>query len=212
MLPYARFLHAAGYNVLLYDGRGLGQSGGRFSAGAREVDDARGAVAYMMGQRGLRNRRCALLGVSLGGGVAIVAAARTPAVAATIADSAYPDQGLLVGRLDTLSLGPLRLPLAPDGPWAVDRLLGAPLARFSPLHAAGRVAPRALLLIHSRDDANPTTPLSGALALYHAAGRPVQLWIAPRGGHAGALGAQPAAYHWRVLAFLRRYLDRINVR
>jgi len=212
MLSYARFLHAAGYNVLLYDGRGLGQSGGRFSAGSREVDDARGAVAYMMGQRDLRDQRCALLGVSLGAGVAIVAAARTPAVAATVADSAYPDQGLLVGRLDTLSLGPLRLPLAPDGPWAVDRLLGAPLALFSPLHAVGRIAPRALLLIHSRDDANPTTPLSGALALYHAAGQPVQLWIAPRGGHAGALDTQPAEYRRRVLTFLRRYLGRADAR
>jgi fermentation-respiration switch protein FrsA (DUF1100 family) len=216
MLPYARFLHGAGYNVLLYDGRGLGRSGGRFSAGLREVDDARGAVAYLLERRDLRDHRCALLGVSLGAGVAIVAAARTPAVQATVADSAYVDQGALVARLDTLSLGPLRLPLAPVAPWAVDRLLGAPLAAFSPLHAAGMVAPRALLLIHSRRDSNPTTPLAGALSLYHTARRPVSLWIAPRASAAcgsyplyplaGALAAQPAEYRRRVLAFLRRYL------
>jgi hypothetical protein len=127
-------------------------------------------------------------------------------------NSAYPDQGLLVGRLDALALGPLRLPLAPLGPWAVDHLRGAPLALFSPLHAVGRIAPRALLLIHSRDDANPTTPLSGALALSHATGQPTYLWSAPRGGHAGALAAQPAGYRRRVLAFLRRYLGRTDAR
>ncbi len=163
-------------------------------------------MAYLLERRDLRDHRCALLGVSLGAGVAIVAAARTPAVQATVADSAYVDQGALVARLDTLSLGPLRLPLAPVAPWAVDRLLGAPLAAFSPLHAAGMVAPRALLLIHSRRDSNPTTPLAGALSLYHTARRPVSLWIAPRGDHAGALAAQPAEYRRRVLAFLRRYL------
>jgi len=99
-----------------------------------------------------------------------------------------------------------------SAPGRVDHLLGAPLALFSPLHAVGRIAPRALLLIHSRDDANPTTPLSGALALSHATGQPTYLWSAPRGGHAGALAAQPAGYRRRVLAFLRRYLGRTDAR
>jgi len=206
MVLYARFLHAAGYNILLYDGRGLGQSGGRFSAGLRETDDVRGAVAYLTRRPDLRDHHYGLLGVSLGAGVTIVAAADLPAVAATIADSAYTDQRFLVARLNTLVLGPLSLPLAPLGPPTVDRLLGAPLASFSPLQAVGRIAPRALLLIHSRDDANPTTPLTGALALSRASGGPSRLWIAPRGGHAGAFAAQPAVYERHVLAFLRRWL------
>jgi len=212
MVPYARFLHAAGYNVLLYDGRGLGQSSGRFSAGLYEVDDVQGAVAYLERRRDLRDRRYGLLGVSLGAGVAIVAAAHLPTVAATVADSAYSDQGLLVARLDALALDPLSLPLAPLGPWAVDRLLGAPLAAFSPLGAVGRIAPRALLLVHSRDDANPTTPLSGALALSRASGRHSSLWIASHGGHAGAFAAQPAVYERHVLAFLRRWLGSPGTR
>ncbi len=206
MLPYARFLHAAGYNVLLYDARGTRRSGGSFSLGLREVDDARGAISYLQSRRDLPVHRYGLLGVSLGAGVVIAAAARTPSVLATVADSSYVNQWPIVERLDTLRLGPLRLPLAPLAPWTVDRLLGAPLADFSPIRDVARIAPRALLLIHSRHDGDPTTPLSGALTLYHAAGQPVSLWIAPRGGHAEAYDAQPNTYRQQVLAFLRRYL------
>ncbi len=206
MLPYARFLYAAGYSVLLYDARGTGQSGGSFSLGLREVDDARGALTYLQSRHDLPVHRYGLLGVSLGAGVAIAAAARTPSVLATVADSSYVNQLPVVERLNTLRLGPLRLPLAPIAPWTVDRLLGAPLANFSPIRDVARIAPRALLLIHSRHDGDPTTPLSGALTLYHAAGRPVSLWIAPRGGHAEAYDAQPNTYRQQVLAFLRRYL------
>jgi hypothetical protein len=61
-------------------------------------------------------------------------------------------------------------------------------------------------LIHSADDANTTTPLSGERALFAAAGQPKQEWIAPSGGHAGALAAHPAEYQQRVLAFFAAYL------
>jgi dipeptidyl aminopeptidase/acylaminoacyl peptidase len=206
MLPYARFLYAAGYNVLLYDSRGTGASGGAFSMGVREVDDVRGAVAYLDHRPGLRNHHYGLLGVSLGAGVAIVAAAHLRSVIAVVADSAYTDQRAVVDRLDTVRVGGISIPLAPVAPWLVDRILGVRLASFSPLHMVGAIAPRALLLIHSRHDANPTTPQRDVLALYHAAGSPVSLWIAPHGGHAGALAAQPTAYRGRVVAFFKRYL------
>lgn len=208
MVPYARFLHTTGFNVLLYDSRGTGASGGTFSLGVREVDDVRGAVSYLSKRPDLRNHRMGLLGVSLGAGVAIVAAAGLRDVAAIVADSAYIDQRAVVDRLDTLRIGRLALPLAPLAPWVVDHALGVPLASFSPLRAVRTIAPRGLLLIHSRHDTNPTTPLSGALALQHAAGPSSTLWIAPRGGHAGALAAQPAEYQSRVIAFFRRYLGK----
>lgn len=206
MVPYARFLHAAGYNVLLYDSRGTGQSGGSFSLGAREVDDVRGAVAYLNRRGDLLIHRYGLLGVSLGAGVVIVAAAHIPPVRATVADSAYTDQSATVNRLDSLDVGPIAIPLAPDGPWVVDQLLGVRLAQFSPLKVVRRIAPRGLLLIHSRHDGNPTTPLSGAQTLYRHAGTGASLWIAPRGGHAKALSAQPIEYARRVVRFFRRYL------
>ena len=207
MVPYARFLYKDGFNALLYDSRGMGGSGGSFTLGLREVNDVWGAVAYL-DRRPHLSRRYGLLGVSLGAGVAIGAAAGSPRLAAIVADSAYTDQERTVDRLDSLVFGALHVPLAPIGPWAVDRLIGSSLERFSPLRVVSHLSPRPLLLIHSRHDANPTTPLAGARALRAAAGPHASLWIAPRGGHAGALAAQPAEYTRRVLAFFRRWLGR----
>lgn len=207
MVPYARFLRRSGYNVLLYDSRGTGGSEGRFSLGLNEVDDVVGALTYIHHRSDLHAHHLGLLGVSLGAGVVIVAAARMPAVAATVADSAYVDQRATVDRLDTFHLSRLTIPFAPLAPWAVDRLLGASLSSFNPLAAVQRIRPRALLLIHSRYDLNPTTPPSGARRLLHAAASPsASLWLAPRGGHAGALAAQPSAYQRHVIAFFRRFL------
>ncbi len=123
----------------------------------------------------------------------IVAAARMPAVAATVADSAYVDQRATVDRLDTFHLRRFTIPFAPLAPWAVDRLLGASLSSFSPLSAVQRIRPRGLLLIHSRHDLNPTTPPGGGRRLLHAAASPTaSLWLAPLGGHAGALAIELA--------------------
>jgi pimeloyl-ACP methyl ester carboxylesterase len=206
MEPYARFLHSAGFNVLLYDSRGTGQSAGQFSLGLREVSDVEGAISYLRSRRDLPVHRYGLLGVSMGAGVVIVAASRLPSVRATVADSAFVDQSATVDGLDNVPLGSVAFPLAPLGPWTVDHLLGIRLSTFSPLHAIARISPRAIFLIHSRYDGNPTTPLSGAVELYHAARAPKQLWIAPRGGHAEALAAQPSQYKQRVVDFFRRYL------
>lgn len=207
MVPYAHFLHAAGFSVLLYDSRGTGESGGRFSVGAGEVHDVLGAIDYLTFSHGPGTVGVGLLGVSLGAGDVISAAARSRAVRATVADSAYTDQTAVVSDLNQLQVGPLDLPLAPVAGPIIDRLAHVTVSSFRPIADVGKVAPGALFLIHSRLDANPTTPLSGVLRLRRAARQPVQYWLAPLGGHAGALAAQPTAYQRRVVAFFQRYLS-----
>lgn len=206
MLPYARFLHAHGFDVLLYDSRGTGESDGRFTVGVSEVNDVLGAIRFTGSAPGLRGRHMGLLGVSLGAGVALVAAGKNHGVRATVADSAFTDQNAVIERLDRLSFGGMALPLAPIAPFVVNFIGGVTVSNFRPIDVIGRIAPRAILLIHSRHDSNPTTPLSGALRLRRAARAPVALWIAPRGDHAGAFAAQPAQYIRRVVAFFRAYL------
>jgi pimeloyl-ACP methyl ester carboxylesterase len=207
MLPWARFLYAAGYNVLLYDSRGCGQSAGwGIGLGATEPYDVLGAVHYLLGRGDLRSRRFGALGISLGAGDVLLAAARDPALVATVADSAWTNERPQLDRMGALPMGPLAVPVLPYEPWLVDQLIGARLENVSTLAAIGRIAPRAVLLIHSQDDANATTPLAGERALYAAAAEPKQQWIAPSGGHAGALAANSAEYQRRVLAFLVMYL------
>ncbi|MFI5273918.1 MAG: alpha/beta hydrolase [Ktedonobacterales bacterium] len=207
MLPWARFLHAAGDNVLLYDSRGCGESAGwGIGLGATEPDDVIGAVRYLAGRSDLTARRFGALGVSLGAGVVLLAAAREPRLAAVVADSAWTGEQAQLTRMGAIPLGPVALPVLPYEPVLVDRLIGAPLAAARPLAAIGRIAPRAVLLIHSADDQNATTPLTGERLLFAAAGQPKREWIAPSGGHAGALAAHPADYERQVLAFFGIYL------
>jgi uncharacterized protein len=207
MLPYARFLFAAGYNVLLYDGRGCGQSAGwGIALGAREADDVIGAVRYLRGRADLTSHVVGALGVSLGAGDVLLAAAREPGLAAVVADSAWTDERPQIDRMGAVPVGALALPVLPYEPALVDALIGAPLAAAQPLSVIGRIAPRAVLLIHSADDGNATTPLAGERALFAAAGEPKAEWIAPSGGHAGAQHAHPADYERQVLAFFAAWL------
>lgn len=207
MLPYARFLAAAGYNVLLYDSRGCGASAGwHITLGAFEPDDVLGAVDYLAGRPDLTVKRFGALGVSLGAGTVLLAASREPRLAAVVADSAWVDERPQLDRMGSIPLGPLAVPVLPYEPALASALVGADLGSVSPLAAIPRIAPRAVLLIHSADDANATTPLAGEQALYAASGQPKHEWIAPSGGHAGALAAHPQEYQQHVLAFFAQYL------
>jgi alpha-beta hydrolase superfamily lysophospholipase len=207
MLPWARFLYAAGYNVLLFDDRGCGQSDGwGIGLGSTEPNDVVGAVRYLESRSDLANKRYGALGVSLGAGVVLLAAAREPALVAVVADSAWADERPQLDRMSSVPVGRFSLPVLPYEPALVDALIGARLEATSPNAVIGKIAPRAVFLIHSADDRNTTTPLTGEAQLYTAAGQPKQQWIAPSGGHAGALAAHPAEYQQRVLAFFAQHL------
>lgn len=208
MLPWARSLYAVGYNVLLYDSRGCGESAGwGIGVGATEPDDILGAVRYLQELPDLRDKRFAALGVSLGAGDVILAAARDPSLRAVIADSAWADERPQLDRMASLPLGPLAIPLLPYEPALVDALVGARLEDARPVAVAGAIAPRALMLITSADDHNATTAPADQQRIYAAAGQPRLHWIAPSGGHAGAFYANRAQYQARTLAFLALYLD-----
>ncbi len=209
MAPWARFLVAAGYNVLLYDSRGCGASDGwHITLGAHEPDDILGAVTYLAGRADLTAKRFGALGVSLGAGSVLLAAAREPKLTAVVADSAWADEQPQLVRMGSIPIGRLGMPALPYEPALVSALVGVELRQVSPLAAVPAIAPRAVLLIHSADDANATTPLSGERALYGAAGQPKQEWIAASGGHVGALSAHPAEYQQHVLAFFATYLGQ----
>ncbi|HET8844422.1 MAG TPA: alpha/beta fold hydrolase, partial [Ktedonobacteraceae bacterium] len=209
-LPWARFLSAAGYNVLLYDSRGCGESEGwGITLGTREPNDVLGAVRYLQQRTDLHTKRFGALGLSLGAGVVLIAAAHEPALVATVADSAWSGTGTQITWMNAISRPPFTLPLLPYGPALVNALIGADLDSASPLDSIRQIAPRAVMLIHSADDQNATTSLSGERLLYAAAGQPKEEWIAPNGGHIGAHGAHPQEYEQRVLAFFARYLLRL---
>jgi uncharacterized protein len=208
MLPWARYLFAAGYNALLYDSRGCGASGGwGIGMGASEPADVIGAERYLHALPELRDKRFAALGVSLGAGDVILAAARDSSLRAVIADSPWADEQPQLARMGTLPIGPLAIPLLPYEPALVDALVGVRLEDTRPAAVAGSLAPRALMIITSADDTNATTAPADQQRIFAAAGQPRVHWIAPSGGHAGAAYAHPIEYEARTLAFLAQYLS-----
>ena len=84
---YAAFLHRAGYSVLAVDFRSSRERGRKpTTLGAYEVPDAEAALAWVLRDPRTDGDAIGLIGESLGGSVALVLAAREPAVAAVVAD------------------------------------------------------------------------------------------------------------------------------
>jgi dipeptidyl aminopeptidase/acylaminoacyl peptidase len=202
MLDWLEFLHPT-YSVLLFDSRGTGSSEGVFGIGATEARDIIGAVDLVESRKAGGSDRIAVLGISLGAGNAILAAAADQRIRAIVADSAWADERVQLERMNSLPVGPLAVPVLPYEAALLDAVIGGRLEDARPIDVIGRIAPRPLLLIHSMDDANATTPPADAERLFMSARQPKHLWRVPSGGHAGALRYHSDEYRARVLAFLK---------
>jgi pimeloyl-ACP methyl ester carboxylesterase len=98
--PFAEALAAAGLDVLAFDYRGFGASGGsprQTVSMAGQLEDYRAAMAAAARLPGVDPRRIALWGVSLAGGHVFAAAADRDDVAAVVAVTPLVD-GLAAGR------------------------------------------------------------------------------------------------------------------
>ncbi|MDB5099516.1 MAG: Alpha/beta hydrolase family [Cyanobacteria bacterium RYN_339] len=186
------FLHSR-YNLFIYDQRACGESEGTTtSLGFFERRDAQKALDWL-DQHG---QRVAVLGESLGGAVAIDAAARSKQVLAVVSDCAFDSAVDAIAPRVTARGYPLAGALTQAilvGTWL---RLGAWLPEADPVKAVGEIAPRPLLLIHgSKDD--ETLPVN-AERLFAAAGQPKRLWWTPvRHGESWAV----PGYQREVLAF-----------
>src|SRR5438874_4975109 len=88
----AKIFLARGWDVLLFDLRGHGESeGDRYSLGQYEPRDIAAAVDFVSAKAGIDRRRVALIGESLGGGSAIMTVGLDPSIGPVVTDSAYAD-------------------------------------------------------------------------------------------------------------------------
>lgn len=198
-LNKAGYLHQAGYNLLVFDLRGHGQSDGNGTTmGYREPEDARAAVAEA---RALDPGPIALFGYSLGASISVEEAATNPDVTAVIEDSGFSSVGdVFLARFTEVT----RLP---NLPWAAPLVafgaldLGTSLWNVRPAGLAAQLHKPLLAIIGTADTIVP--PAEG-LAIFDAAPGPKQLLVVHGAGHVGAYDTANAEYQQTVLGFLAK--------
>jgi alpha-beta hydrolase superfamily lysophospholipase len=166
---FARLATANGWAALTFDLPGHGDAGREFSGSA--VDDVIAMADLLAVQPGVDGRRVALRGSSLGGFLAITAAAAAPQIAGVIAicpaSEDHLARGVRQGRFEMRVGDPVDLEA-----WLAAQDVG---------EAVERLAGRPLILMHAEGDTQ--VPSEHSEELYARAGEPRKLVIVPGGAH-----------------------------
>jgi fermentation-respiration switch protein FrsA (DUF1100 family) len=188
------FLPPSGYNVLVFDYRGYGQSGGRPTRRGC-IEDAHAAIDYVKTRPDVDPGRLLLFGQSLGASITIVAGADRPEIRAVAAEAAFTSHRAMAR--DVLQRNPVTWLFA----WPVSFLaLGG---SHAPIDAVDRISPRPLLLAHGTDD--DLIPYRMSEALFARAKEPKRLFPIKGGVHLDPRG-QEGAYHAELLRFFEEAL------
>jgi uncharacterized protein len=209
MLERARFLHAAGYAVLIPDFQAHGESPGtHITFGALESLDAAAALAFLR----LRSpgERVGVIGVSMGGAAALVGPGGPLTADALVLESVYPTiRDATHDRLRSW-FGPFGPPFTTPLIAVLRRQIGVspdslrPIERIARLHAPVLVAAGTV---------DRYTTIAEAHALFDRAVGPKDFWAVDGAGHVDLHEFAPAEYERRVGTFLGHWLrgDRADV-
>ena len=201
MLGRAGALARHGYGVLLYDLRAHGESGGDWRTyGWLDVKDVDAALVFLQNRADLDPERIGILGFSIGGQIALRAAAQSDRLKAVVADdpgfvkiedappptSLYERVLYLVNWIDTRGIELRTGVTAPPGV----------------VEVIDDIAPQPLLLIATGQD------LGRRLVrhFYDRAHMPKMLWEIPEASHGEQFAARPEEYEQRVVAFFDQAL------
>jgi fermentation-respiration switch protein FrsA (DUF1100 family) len=172
-------LRQLGLNLLAFDYRGYGESGGAPSE-AGLYRDADAAYRYLTKERGVSPERIIVFGHSLGSAVAVDLASRAPAAGLIV-------EGAFTSAFDR---GQELYPYIPV------RWIAA--SRFSSLEKIERVTVPKLFLHATEDE---VIPLAHGRRLYEAAPAP-KSFVELRGGHGDAFDVDSARYFGSIAKFL----------
>lgn len=200
-------LHQAGFNVLMFDFRAHGRSGGtQQTMGMYERDDLLGALDYLERTHGIE--RVGVLGFSMGAAVALITAAVSDRIAAIVADSSFARfKNTLARHLQQAGVPSFRLAWH-IAAWAlvaaavktegridqVDVRLWTPHVRCP------------TLFIHG--GADPLVTMDEVHEMAARCAGPYEVWVVEGAGHGGAFADNPDVYNERVIEWFRKYSDK----
>jgi pimeloyl-ACP methyl ester carboxylesterase len=221
--PYASPLRALGYDVFTFDFRSHGESAldpNYFPlqwVTDHEVNDLRAALKYLRARPDRDPAGFGLLGVSRGGGTALVVSAQEPDVWGVVTDGAFPTRGTMLAYIlrwaEIYVSNPYLWTWMPlwvfrfvgwVGRLRSERRLNC---RYPDVESAvAQISPRPWLMIHGEKDAYILPKI--AEDLFSRAREPKEKWIVPKAKHNRCLEVDPGAYQDLVAGFLQRYAPR----
>lgn len=199
----ALHLVASGFNVLLFDIRAHGSSGGdRVTGGINEAQDVLGAYDYLVAT-GATPDRIGVLGMSMGAGTSVLAVADEPAIRGLVADSPYARISQLVafeiGRKTPIP-GWIAPMFVPGASAIADMIFDIDLGKLVPEEAVESIG-FPILVIHG--DADTRIPTDHGLRVYEAAYPGSEMWVVPGVGHLDTFKTYPEDYVDRVVPYFK---------
>jgi pimeloyl-ACP methyl ester carboxylesterase len=205
MVKKVPFVHARGWNALLFDLRHHGQSGGAVSSfGYFEKEDAHAAAELA---RSRAAGPVVLWGVSLGAATAVLAAAEDPGVAGIVCDSSYRSlRDTVSHHLELARSWAWWMRAVPSWPvgaevlYWIGRRGGFDVDKVDVRAAAAHLAGRPCLFVCNSGDVR--MPAEIAFELKAAAGDRAEVLVVPGKSHGGAYREATAAYESAVARVL----------
>lgn len=197
MISRAKIFRQAGYNVLLYDARGCGESEGEFiSFGYYESKDLLAAIRFL-NKRG--ERSIAVYGFSQGGATIIMASDSLKEIKCVIIEATYDK---LVNAIDNRFKSTLNVPGKFGAllmiPFAESKL-GINVNEIEPIEKISKLNFPIFVIGGEKDEKTLTENI---INLFEAANKPKELWIAENSGHADIFSNNSELYQTKVINFL----------
>ncbi len=199
------FLAERGFNLFYFDFRASGESGGVLSSvGYLETRDFDAAYDFLKTHRPLSMEHAAVFGSSMGGSVAVFAAAKYPELKCLLAENTFLSYHRVIANWSWLRTRVPYYPLVPLTLAFVRMRLGADPEPFSPAHNINKVKSPVLLINGDHDD---IVPLCDAEALHGLCGaEKKQLWLITGASHGKCAEVGGEVYRDRVTQFFAENL------
>lgn len=207
VLRAALVLRRAGFNVLLFDGRGHGNSGGQYvTYGFYERRDVESAIDWLVKEKKISRNRVGLAGESMGAAIALQVAAHNQWIRAVWADSPFASLRRITEEFVTRATG---LPIAVLNPvlWTTIQVANYrgkfDVRSVDPLALAAQIK-CPVYLVHGTAD--QLIAAAHSECIHAALGCEKELWFVEGARHARSIHLVKQEYSERLTRFFRQQL------
>ncbi|MBI9008840.1 MAG: alpha/beta hydrolase [Tenericutes bacterium] len=203
-LKYARMMMKHGYNIVLYDERFHGDSGGEFTClGYLEKDDLYTMISDTISRYG-DDIFIGTYGESMGAATVLLEAEIDKRIKFVVSDCSFSDFSLLIRQL---SWSKFKIPVYPIY-WFTLLVFkintGINIKGISPIKAINNVSVP-IMFVHGKADAY--IPYTHSVDMYESYKGEKQLFLADNNAqHAGSYYADQEKYEWSIKEFLDKYV------